>query len=1675
MQHVLNKIWLLFLPFFGFAQTSNNWINYSQKYFKVKITQEGIYRLDSATLSNAGVPLNLIDARNLQLFGRGNEIALYIEGENDGVFNASDFLEFYAMQNDGWLDHVLYNGSINNPNPYYSLYTDTASYFLTWNNSINNKRVSLETDVNFNSYTPSSFFWKESTLWFNNVYYPGKISTGGSTDVDFIDTEGWMNNAFNKGDLQNFNVPTLNAYSAGPNAKAKIVVTGQSNFNDLLLDHHLQIHYGPGLTTAYDTTYEGYLKLDLPFSIPANQLNTSTLIRAQSIPDLPSPNYVDRSAVSFVKIEYPHTSSLSNASVYKFWVDDDLQGKTRLDISNFNSVGNPILYDLTNNKRIIVVPSGPIFQTLIPNNTNLKECFITSPAAVTNLSSLTPVNGNGFFTDYAAQNIDSAFIIITHPLFNSEAQSYATYRSISGQNTIVVNIEELYDQYAYGISKHPLSISYFIKNIINSWNAPQNLLLIGKSTKHNIFRKDPSGYNLCHVPSFGYPASDTRLASFLNPTWNPIVATGRISAQIGNDVMVYLNKVIEHESNTTAEWMKQILHFAGGTNQSEVNLFEGVYLNSYKTILEDTSFGGNVKTFKKFTTAPVQTNLADSIKQFISNGVSIMTFFGHASSSGGFDQSVDNPASWNNKGKYPFLLGNSCYAGDIHNYQSSVSEQFTLIAERGVIGFMASVDLGFASLLHAYSNEFFRQLGQVNYGKHVGLFMNNSIENLYSLGSFNDFYKSVALEMTLHGDPSIRINPHPQPDYMLHADNVFFSPEDITTETDSFEIKIIVTNLGKAINAPFDMEVRRTFPDIAKSDTVYTKIKNATYYKDTIIFKMPVDIVSGIGLNQFEIKVDASSSIAELNEFNNDLLLSKTIRSGDVWPIYPYQYAIVPQQGIKLVASTGFAFEKSRNYIFELDTTDLFNSPLKQTHAVYSAGGVLEWKPSLLNNMPDTMVYFWRVSKDSVDATGYNWRESSFQHISGKRGWSQDHFFQFKNDSYLFLKHNRNTLKFEFANNEKKLFCQNIGNPPPSQLGQIHYNIDTDLQDYQVCGLTPSMHIAVVDSLSLVSWGTYGCELGSGGCGNCNMVNANHQFNNVNNGCNCRSRVEKYFIFRTNDQTQLIAMRDMLNNSIPNGNYILAYSAINPLFSVWDSFDPSIKQAFINLGSDSLINTPNDSLPYIFMTKKGYPSTTIETLGQNKFSTITQSLVMQSNSKYGFITSEIIGPAFSWDSLFWKVQSLENSSTKDSTFISIIGINWSGQQTTLYSDLPEDSAKIRLTETIDANLFPYLKLLAQKSDDSLYTAPQLDYWRVTYEPVPEAALAPNIYFSIHNDTLQEGDPLKFLVAVKNVSEFDMDSLLIAYKIYDRFKNTHPVSYPKQAPLKADSVMISTMQFNTIGFPALNNIYVEVNPNNDQPEQYHFNNIGQYPFYVKRDKQNPLLNITFDGVHILDGDIVSPTPEIIISLTDENKFLALNDTADYSIYIINPKGQQERIWFKNYSGADVLHFQPASLPKNSARITYQPTFVFDGVYQLRIQATDRSKNAAGKIDYIISFEVINKSTITHILNYPNPFTTSTRFVFTLTGSKIPDVFNIQIMTITGTVVKEISKDELGPIRIGRNITEYVWDGTDQFGDRLANGLYLYRVFTRIENNSIEHKSNEADAYFHKGYGKMYLFR
>ncbi len=220
----------------------NEWINYSQKYFKFPITKNGVYRIDYNTIMNAGIPIGNIDPRGIQLLGRGKEVPLYIQGEADSVFDNTDFIEFYAKRNDAWLDSLAYDTPNSLVNPYYSLFNDTAYYFLTWDTITNHSRMVVENDVATGLYSSQPYFFKEAISYHKDEYFHGVTNLFGSYDPEFSDAEGWATNSFGFNATRLEFLSTKNLYLAGPNALFKANVISSSDDVAFNGDNHLQVN-----------------------------------------------------------------------------------------------------------------------------------------------------------------------------------------------------------------------------------------------------------------------------------------------------------------------------------------------------------------------------------------------------------------------------------------------------------------------------------------------------------------------------------------------------------------------------------------------------------------------------------------------------------------------------------------------------------------------------------------------------------------------------------------------------------------------------------------------------------------------------------------------------------------------------------------------------------------------------------------------------------------------------------------------------------------------------------------------------------------------------------------------------------------------------------------------------------------------------------------------------------------------------------------------------------------------------------------------------------------------------------------------------------------------------------------------------------------------------------------
>ena len=162
-------------------QYGNEWINYNQKYYACKVFSTGIHTISYNSLLNANIPVGSFSHQNIQIFGREQEIPLYVDLGVDGTFGPGDYIAFFAERNDGWLDTTLYDDPTWQGNPKYSLYNDTIQYFFTWNSSTNNLRFIPETDTDFNSYTPATHVLSEASAFYNSAYNEGeKVSNASS-------------------------------------------------------------------------------------------------------------------------------------------------------------------------------------------------------------------------------------------------------------------------------------------------------------------------------------------------------------------------------------------------------------------------------------------------------------------------------------------------------------------------------------------------------------------------------------------------------------------------------------------------------------------------------------------------------------------------------------------------------------------------------------------------------------------------------------------------------------------------------------------------------------------------------------------------------------------------------------------------------------------------------------------------------------------------------------------------------------------------------------------------------------------------------------------------------------------------------------------------------------------------------------------------------------------------------------------------------------------------------------------------------------------------------------------------------------------------------------------------------------------------------------------------------
>ncbi|MBX2932350.1 MAG: hypothetical protein KF781_10445 [Chitinophagaceae bacterium] len=1684
---------LISIPYLLQAQNYNNeWIDFDKTYYKFKVGATGLYRINQANL-----PASLINtpAEHFQLWRNGVQVPLYTSVLS-GALPINGYIEFWGEKNDGKPDKVLYRDPAYQLSDKISLQTDTAAFFLTVNTNIfqNLRYTNGANNIAGNSLPPEPYFMYTKRFDFKDVIHRGFGQNAGErvTSSSYDIGEGWGSNEIVDSDPYTFSADNLFPYTTGPSASLTMAVDGVAYVSrnvSLKLNGTAYINNQPLVnqqTAVFNAT------------VPANAINNA--INNFSI----EADNGNRMYAAYVLLNYARLFNFANATSFAFSLPASTNpAGTYIEIANFNSSALPVLYDISNHARYVAVVSGGLIKFALPYDASTRNFILVSQ----DVSAIQTVNNfqNKNFTNFSQTALQGNYLIISNKLVginSGEAVDlYRQYRaSATGGNfnAKIYDIDELVDQFAFGIKKHPLSVKNFTRFAKHNFSTnPTHIFIIGKAVAYDEYAMNESNSlvdKLNLVPTFGWPASDALLVSEgINPA--PLMMVGRLAAINPHEVTIYLQKVQQYEQQAASTvqttnnklWQKQIVHVAG-SNDPNLEPLLITYLNGYKNIIKDSLFGGIVADFNTVATGGGATpEVVNLLKKYFSNGIALLTYFGHSAATQ-LDYNLTNPMDYDNQGKYPVFLLNGCNAGNFFDFDASrlanitsLAEKFVFAEQRGSIGVIAGSHFGLTGHLNTYSTAFYQSLkNSSGYNNYLGKNMLDAIAPF----SFNDFYSRMhAEQFVLHGDPAIKIYAANKPDFAVEETAVTINPSVISVADNKFTLKAKLYNLGKAeaskaINGGDSLHVMIKWQhgDGSTSYLYNGFIKPSIRSVDSIAMEVALLPVRDKGNNCITIILDSLNQYDELSKTNNTVSKCFFIFDDDIKPIYPYNFSIIKNNTEKLYASTANPISLSREYTMEIDTTELFNSPFKKTQNITSTGGVLEFNPAI--TYTDSTVYYWRVA--AIPTSGdYRWNNASFIYLNGtETGYNQSHLYQhFKNifqrillDSTARNWHfdltatNLNIRQgvFPYSNYDADYSISKNGKYVLSS-GCLGYAVRWTLFDATTMLPYYNQAIPALDSV--------GASGGFMGSSDVDCLKPGRQFN---------------FEFGYNSLAERNKMRDFID-WIPNNVIAIARVNLDMPFDanpvdVWKN-DITTNGGVNNTLYGKLMNNgfvDIDSFYYprawIFAFQKNNTSfapTSAFSFDEHDVANV--DLIVSSTDSIGYVTSPLLGPAKQWKQLKWRGNS-SDMSIGDEALIDIIGVNNAGAETVLFSNITTAQQDVDLT-SVSVTTYPYLKLKLTNKDAVNFTPYQLRYWRLIADLLPEGALAANILYSF-KDTLSAGEILNVGIAFKNVSNIHFtDSIQVTALI----TNNSGITVAKiKSPLNAGDTATVKIPIDTKDFVGKNTLYINVNPNNDPQEQYLFNNFMYKDFFVTADNVEPIVDVTFDGVHILNGDIVSAKPAIRIELRDESKFLTLNDTAGITVQLRFPDYTVKRYQY----GTDTLRFVPASSGNdNKATADFTPLLTQDGEYELSVSGKDRSGNTAGKQQYKVTFNVNNKPMISDVFNYPNPFTTSTAFVFTLTGSQLPSNIRIQILTITGKIVREINKDELGPIRIGRNITEFKWDGTDMYGQKLANGVYLYRVITNLDGNSLdkyEFKDSfgdkiATDKYFKAGYGKMYLMR
>ncbi|WP_299115494.1 type IX secretion system sortase PorU [uncultured Winogradskyella sp.] len=251
----------------------------------------------------------------------------------------------------------------------------------------------------------------------------------------------------------------------------------------------------------------------------------------------------------------------------------------------------------------------------------------------------------------------------------------------------------------------------------------------------------------------------------------------------------------------------------------------------------------------------------------------------------------------------------------------------------------------------------------------------------------------------------------------------------------------------------------------------------------------------------------------------------------------------------------------------------------------------------------------------------------------------------------------------------------------------------------------------------------------------------------------------------------------------------------------------------------------------------------------------------------------------------------------------------------------------------------------------------------------------------------------------------------------------------------------------IGIPVGNgkvSFYAQTsNPLSDQAGANFDIKVGGINDSAPEDNIGPVINLFMNDESFVSGGITNESPSLLAKLQDDNGINTASGIG-HDITAIIDGDETNPIVLNDYYQANLDDY-------TNGAVSYPFRDLEPGLHTLTLKAWDVYNNSSTAEIQFTVFDKDEKLVVKNVLNYPNPFVNYTEFWFNHNSVEPLDV-SVQIFTISGKLVRTLNGQTTGGSKSVSSLSkDIVWDGRDDFGDKIGKGVYVYKL--KVKSNRL----------------------